>query len=795
MRAFALLGFTLLSFCTSAAWGQGVLVNEEVDSRIRLPRPWVRPTPRPTPRPGAYKIESIAINATLKNQVAKVQVEQKFRNTGSRQMEVAFVFPLPADGAIDQLTLLVDGKEFAGKLLPADQARAAYEAIVRKNQDPALLEWVGNGMFRTSVFPVPAGAERTVTLRYTQLCRKKDSLTDFTFPLATAKYTSKPLDRLSVRVAFENTAPIANLYSPTHQVKIERPSPTRAIVTHEAKGIVPAEDFRLFCQSSGGQGVGASLVSYRPSAGEPGYFLLLASPPLEASDDPPPAKTVLMVIDRSGSMSGKKIEQAKGAARTVLNRLREGDTFNIVAYDTEVESFRPELQEFDSASRAAALAFVDGLFAGGSTNIDGALGRALGMLTDSSRPSYVLFLTDGLPTAGETTEAGIVQNAKKVNAVRARLFTFGVGYDVNSRLLEKLRQANFGQSEYVRPDEDIEASVARLYNRIGTPVLTDVRLEIDVEQAAGEGSANGDGVSGVYPGGAFDLFAGDQAVIVGRYARAGAAKVTLTGAVAGKEKTFDFPAELAADSGDDTNAFVGRLWATRRVADIIDQLDLSGDESKPLRDELIDELVSLATRHGIVTQYTSFLADEGADHNALASNREQASRGARALDANADGFGFRQRWANSTRRLGKAAPKTMSSPWNGRGGGGAFAKGATPAPTSGSGRSTSAAEQAAAQGAVAQGATRFYDAQTDRTRIATNIRQIGRKTFFNRAVDGAEVWCDSTVNEEEEKNAKPIERYSREYFDLVAKHGKHVAPYLAIDEPVVVKLGGEVYRW
>src|SRR5262249_28001739 len=196
---------------------------------------------------------------------------------------------------------------------------------------------------------------------------------------------------------------------------------------------------------------------------------------------------------------------AKGAAKFVINNLREGDLFNLVAYDSEISTFKPELQKFNGETRSAAIGFIDGLYAGGSTDINGALKRALGMLADKNRPTYVLFLTDGLPTTGETGEPAIVKSTEDANKVRARIFTFGVGYDVNSRLLDKLARNNFGLSQYVRPNENIEATVSALYRKIGAPVMTDVSLAVDVEGVATTGSP---AVNRVYPKGPFDLFAG-----------------------------------------------------------------------------------------------------------------------------------------------------------------------------------------------------------------------------------------------------------------------------------------------
>ncbi len=500
----------LLLLTPALVQAQGLLIVEDPNERVRLPRPIIiwpphpHPMPHPVPPPPmSYKIKELGVEARLIDQVAQVQVSQTFVNTGSRPMEVAFVFPLPYDGAIEQMTLLIDGREYPAKLLDAKAARRMYEEIVRKNRDPALLEWLGTGLFRTSVFPVPAGASRTVSLRYSQLCRKQEGLTDFLFPLSTAKYTSQSVEKVEICATIESQEAIKNIYSPSHAVEIKRPDERHATVVFSSKNEVPASDFRLLYDVGKGQ-VSTRVLSYRPERSQDGFFLLLASPEIKPSDQKRLEKTVMFVIDRSGSMSGKKIEQVKAALKHILNNLRPGDLFNIVAYDDRVDAFRPELQRFDEQTRKAALGFVEGLYAGGSTNIDGAMRTALNQLhgekggqapfagtaprvlrtngacppfSPAKRPSYVIFLTDGLPTAGETNEMKIVANAKELNKIHARLFAFGVGYDVNSRLLDKLVRENFGQSEYVRPNEDIEDRVGKLYGRIESPVLTGVQLQ------------------------------------------------------------------------------------------------------------------------------------------------------------------------------------------------------------------------------------------------------------------------------------------------------------------------------
>lgn len=732
---------------------QGVLIVNDETENFRLPRRIVRPQP---PAQQSYKIKELAVNATLQDQIAKVQVSQSFVNTGSRQMEVCFVFPLPYDGAVDQMTFMVDGKEYEAKLLSATDARRIYEGYVRRNQDPALMEWIGTGMFKTSVFPVPAGATRTVTLRYSQICRKTSGMTELLFPLSTAKYTSHAVEKVSLQINVRSQAKIKNVYSPTHSVEIKRPTDQNAIVKFTATNQVPTSDFRLM-YDIGDAAVGASVVSYRPHGEQDGYFLLLMSPEIKQPGDAVTKKNVIFVVDRSGSMSGKKIEQARGALRFVLNNLSEGDLFNIIAYDSTVESFQPELQRFNDDTRKAALGFVEGIYAGGSTNIDGALKAAISQFHDDSRPNYVVFLTDGLPTVGEKNESKIVQNAKQTNKAHARIFSFGVGYDVNSRMLDKLSHACFGQSQYVRPNEDIEAHVSQLYNRIGAPVMTGLEIGFDMEGFAPE---QGSPVNRVYPKEAFDLFAGDQLVLVGRYKKGGAAKVVVQGTVAGTAQKFDFPAELVNDSSDETHAFVEKLWAMRRVGEIIDEIDLRGKNQ-----ELVNELVGLSTKHGIITPYTSFLADETTNLRELAGIRRRADVELDALSQSSGQDAFFQR--DFKARLQRAA--------------------------------NAPAADAAASGGIAGGGFGFKKLPAKRGSVAAaekadtvqTIQSVGTKTFYRRA----NRWVDSSLTEKQAKAVKQIKRYSSEYFDLVSKHGKGIAKYLAIEGEVTVVIAGQAYSF
>ncbi len=687
-------------------------------------------------------------------------------------MEVSFVFPLPYDGAIDRLTFMVDGKEYEAKLLAAKDARNIYESYVRRNQEPALLEWMGTGMFKTSVFPMAPGAERKITLRYSQLLRKDHQITDYLFPMRAAKYTSAPIETIKFEATIQSSAEIKSVYSPTHEIEVDRPGKHQATVKFEATNQVPTSDFRLFYDTAEGS-VGASVISYRPDKSEDGYFLLLASPEIKAAEEKRPPKTIVFVVDRSGSMSGKKMEQAKEALKFVINNLRENDLFNIVAYDSSVESFKPELQRFDDETREAALGWIEGIFAGGSTNIDGALKTALAMIQDDSRPNFIVFLTDGKPTAGETNEAKIVQNSTANNKMKTRLISFGVGYDVNSRLLDRLSRDNRGQSEYVRPNENIEAHVSRLYSKISSPVLSDVAVNFDFDAVKTE---DGSPVSRMYPKRVTDLFEGQQLIIVGRYRKHGAAKIVVTGKVGKDEQEFKFPAILTAGSSDESYAFVEKLWAMRRIGEIIDELDLVGQN-----EEMVNELVALSTKHGILTPYTSFLADEYAAAGDLADVRRQVNRAKYALGRLEEAEGRRAFIQRNEKKAFKEATKLDS--------------GFAPVPKAPSADDSASAGKPGGGGGF--GRATFRDIDTDEVIVAEAVQVVGTQTLYKRGRTWIAANARNVDLKRDAKKIKTIKRFSDEYFKLIADNTASENAVLArqqAGEELIIKLRGQVYR-
>ena len=754
----------------STSLGQGLLISSEHDFRHPLPR--VMPPIRPGQPGFLYDIAKLEIDASIRNQVAEVQVAQTFRNRSNRTLQVKFVFPLPYDGAIDQMTFMVDGQELEGRLLEADQAREIYQSYVRRNQDPALVQWIGTGMFQTQVFPVPAGAVRTVSLRYTQVCKRQGALNDWLLPLSPAKFTSSPIGEINIRGRIRSETKLGNVYSPSHDLEIERDGEKVARFEYKAKATVPRRDFRVLWDA-GEEDVQMSVVSHRPDANKDGYFMLLIQPqfPAVEKNKKKIGKNVILVLDKSGSMRGEKIDQTRRAASYVVDKLRSRDQFTLINYDSRVETFRSELTSGDKETRDDASDYIDSMLAGGSTNIDGALAKALELSGEADGPAYVVFMTDGQPTVGEKNGMKIAENVKSRLNEQTRLFSLGVGHDVNSRLLDKLASICLGQTMYVRPGEPLDDVVSQLYDRIGAPALTDAKLELLVDGKEGR-------TRQIYPSNMYDLFSGDQLVIVGRYRKPGELKIKLTGNFMGKKQEYEYSGEFAKKTGSGRSGFVERLWATRRIGQIIDDIDLYGKNQ-----ELVDELIALSKKHGILTPYTAYLAEEQTDINDITRGRRLAQGNLRALAEEAGENAFRQRdFKSQLKSAGRASQSNDSLGLNlgsnlpsggglgGVGSGIAQSKAMPPAPPAGGAPGQNAGKQQATSNRQA-------------------VRQIGGRTFFLKG----DRYVDSQASDEQIAKAQEVEQFSDAYFDLIEKLGERSKAFLAESTKLLVVIDDKAY--
>jgi len=370
---------------------------------------------------------------------------------------------------------------------------------------------------------------------------------------------------------------------------VRRDGERKAQVGYEDRNVRPDKDFVLY-YSFTRDDVGLSFINWEGEDGR--FFLLLAAPRYAAERERVIDKNLVLVLDSSGSMSGTKIRQAKDAARFVINHLEEGDRFSLIDFDDGVSLFTERLVPATAANRDKALKFVDEIQDSGGTNINEAMLRALRLLEPGGRPNYVLFLTDGLPTVGTTEVGEILKNAAAGNKVQGRVFVFGVGNDVNTELLDKVAADHRGVPVYVSETEDLEVAISSYYEKIASPLLADLSLTyrgIDVSQA--------------YPRTLPDLFKGSQLVVVGKYTGGGPVAITLSGKVGPKDKTFT--AEGLKLVRNETYNFLPRLWATRRIGYLLEEIRLRGESN-----ELVEEVKKLALKYGIVTPYTSYLVTE-----------------------------------------------------------------------------------------------------------------------------------------------------------------------------------------
>ena len=554
-------------------------------------RPAPPPEPIPPPPPiwntGELRIAYRRVNVTIEDQVATTHIEQLFVNEGDGIAEGVYLFPLPQGAAVSQLTMWIDGQPIEAKILEAGEARSIYDEIVRQLRDPALLEYVGASAIQANVFPIPAHDERRIEIEYSQILPADNGLVHYVHPQSTDLYTNAPLETQSVTVDVHSDEAIRAIYSPSHPVAVIRDGEFRATAGYEDNDVAPEKDFELYYSVSPEE-IGVNLLSYK-EAGDDGFFLMLLAPAVEVDPDDVVAKDVMLVLDTSGSMEGEKLAQAKEAARYVVQRLNPEDRFNVVAFSTGVRSYAPEL--VPAADAEAALPFIDRLEAMGGTNISLALLEAMN-LADAERPLTVIFLTDGLATEGIVETPLLLDAVGEAAPTSTRLFAFGVGNDVDTLLLDSLTRNHRGTTTYVRPGEAIDEAVSSFYAKVSTPVLADVTLEID-----------GVTVERLYPAALPDLFAGTQLAVAGRYRQGGPATITLRGDLNGETQQFVYEDNVFRDHGGDD--FIPRLWATRAIGHLLQQIRLHGEN-----EELVQSVVNLSIRYGIITPYTSYLIEE-----------------------------------------------------------------------------------------------------------------------------------------------------------------------------------------
>ncbi len=686
-----------------------------------IPRP-CRPLPCPTceprrcPRPDLPAIERRASNVDveLRDGVLHYEVEETFVNRGGGIGEADYLFPLPKNAAFEGLKLEINGELVAGETMNAQEARRIYEDIVRQSRDPALVEWMGHGLLRTRIFPIAAGETRRVVVRFHAVAeREGDALRVDYFRGGrsgvvgdVARNGDEAEGRLRFRLTYPRRA-FGRPYSPTHDIDVDD---DRDVARVELSG--GAREMTLLLPIRRGARAAIGVLSHAP-AREDGFALITLSPPALPPRETP--RDITLVLDISGSMSGKKIQQAREAGRQLLATLDPRDRFRLIDFASDVRTFREDFVFATRSNLEAAERYLDGLKAEGSTNISGALAEALSIPADRERLPLILFVTDGAPTVGERDPEKI---AERVTAARGRrrIFTFGVGADLNVALLERLALEGRGTAHFVRPDESVERAMSVVASRLTSPVATDLRVRVE-----------GARLSRMHPAGPYDLFAGQDLVILARYDGAGTVAVTFEGESANGRVSWTTETELP--DRDQENAFVARLWATQRVGYLSAERRRNGPSP-----EIDDEIRTLGERYGIPTELTSYLVLEPGQvvaQRGRVGNLQGAPSAAPALE-------LEQRRAAFDEAKAASALRSVR---------------------------TLAEADAAARPATEPGIT---------------SRRVGTRTFVLRD----SVWADATFKEG--TRVVTVKPYSEAYFALV-REIPDLAPAFALGERVLVR--------
>jgi Ca-activated chloride channel homolog len=649
--------------------------------------------------------------------------------------------------------MTMGGKMVEGEIVEAAKARQIYQDIVRRRRDPGLLEYMGRGLFRARVFPIEPHADLTIRLTFQQILRDDGGTLEWRYPLSTDRLNGAPVENALVHVRVKSHVDLKGVYSPSHDIAVVRKGNREADVSYERAGRRQDRDFLLYVNRSPDD-VGFSLVSHK-APGEDGTFLAVIAPSTDVPDDRLVPKDVVYVLDTSGSMAQDgKIDQARKALEYGVRTLRSGDRFDIVSFAGQVRPFRDGLVDASPEMKDAAARWLGDLRAAGGTNVEGALQEALAM-GQEGRLFMVVFITDGRPTIGERDADRLLAEVKQHDTAHARVFTFGVGFDLDVSLLDRIAEGTNAARDYVMPQEDLEVVTSRFFRKVSQPVLGDVHLEL------------GSGIHDVYPSQLPDLFAGGQVVVLGRYEKGGDRVIRLKGRLGGREVTYEYEGTLA---GGEAAPWLPRLWAQRKVAFLLDEIRLHGEDK-----ELVDEVVRLATRYGIVTPYTAGLVVEESEL-AGGGGRGRVDR----LDA---GEGL-------VRRLRGEEPPSPSAPMPPSG---APAAGAVPAPaTPPAERAARDSDELARLKEAAHGDAGETDADASRDGLEGEARErvqtAGDKTFL-RSADGR--WIDTAWDGKGETTK--VEMLSDAWMELAARAGE-VPRYLALGDHVVFVLDGKVWE-
>jgi Ca-activated chloride channel homolog len=543
-------------------------------------------------------IKTVDATTTIEGQIAVTQVHQVFRNEMNATVEAVWMFPLPENAVVVELFYKFNGQWYEGAIRERAEARAAYEERIRWNLDPALLEYMGDNLYRLSVAPINALSDVETKITYVEMLPYEFGTVDFEFKLSAVGMSPKPLQRVSFNGLFTSDNPYKSFESPSHggttAMGITQNGDAEYSVVFGDESFMPDRDLSIQFETQRDE-VDVNVIRYTPtptdSIGEDSYYAVWITPPDDLGENEIIPKKIVFTADVSSSMEGERIEQLKQSLHEFLKYLQPEDKFNIVTFGTSVTSFKPDLVRATPENLEDSGAFVTDIGALGLTDINGALQTSLTQSFSDDYANMIVFLTDGYPTWGETWVPNIVTNVNNANTQNVRLFSFGVGENVSKPLLVQIAVENGGYAEFIEQDDDIATIIGNHFRRISKPVLTDLDIRI-------EGLVTSD----KFPRPLADLFWGSQVMQMGIYKNSGTLPVYLSASIGDTRFSFESFEDFSNVPGG--HRFIPRLWAKAKIDYLLDQISIYGE-----RDELVNQVIELSLKFQILTPYTAFYSD------------------------------------------------------------------------------------------------------------------------------------------------------------------------------------------
>lgn len=547
-------------------------------------------------------IKSVQAGIDIQEQIAVTHIDQIFYNEMDAAVEAIYIFPLPENAMITELVYWCNGQRFVANIRERQQAVNDYNKKLRQWLDPALLEYLGDNLFRLSIVPIDAHSEVRTEITYVEALKYDLGLVNYVFQLNTLQLSPRPLATVSVSLNARSQSSFKTFTSPTHEnstaARLEKIADNHYTFFYGDENFYPDADLVIRFETER-ENVAMHVLTYTPtpadSFGTDSFYALWITPPDELADDEIIPKDIVFTADVSSSMEGERIEQVKNALNHFLHLLNPVDRFNIITFGTFTEKFRNDLVAANDDNIRAAGDYVFGMYALGMTNIDQALTTSLKQSYRDTTSNNLIFLTDGYPTLGQLNPDSILSHANQCNNKEVRIFSFGVGKDISRAFLTNLSAENHGYAKFITSDDSIALVVNDHFTRISRPVLRDIEVDLGGLQAWDQ-----------YPKVQQDLFWGNQILKMGLYENSGFFDVTLKGKVRSEvveyAQTVNFPDTAGG------HRFVPRLWAKAKIDHILGLIAAYGENQ-----ELVDQVIELSLRFQILTPYTAFYSDPDED--------------------------------------------------------------------------------------------------------------------------------------------------------------------------------------